>query len=132
MAIRVKNMPRDKKSITVAVEIGERPADVDNQQKPSLPKETEEQAKWRGISVQEITEDLAKQLDLEEKEGVLITEVKPGSLADDAGLQEGDVITAINKLPIKNLQDYNSAIEKVKEGSCLLQTSRGFFVLKAK
>ncbi len=111
---------RDKKLIKVAVEIGERPQNIDNPQNPPPPKETTGQASWRGITVQEITA------------GLVITEVKPGSPADDAGLAEGEVISKINKLPVKDLKGYHSAIEKAKESHCLLQTSRGYVVLKAK
>ena len=36
----------------------------------------------------------------------------PGSLADDAGLKVGDVIREVNRIPIKDLNDYDSAIRK--------------------
>ena len=49
-----------------------------------------------GVSVQNITEDLAKSLNLKNTEGVLVSDVKQGSAADKAGLKRGDVITAIN------------------------------------
>ncbi|MDD2533169.1 MAG: trypsin-like peptidase domain-containing protein [Eubacteriales bacterium] len=47
-----------------------------------------------GLYTQDITEDLAAQYDL--PVGVYVAQVDPGSPADDAGLQKGDVIIAIN------------------------------------
>jgi serine protease Do len=37
--------------------------------------------------------------------------VVPGSAADDAGLQPGDIIREINRKPIRNLSDYRTATE---------------------
>lgn len=49
-----------------------------------------------GVIIQNITEDLAKTLDLKDTRGVLVSEVKRGSAADKAGVQRGDVITMVN------------------------------------
>ena len=49
-----------------------------------------------GVIVQNITEDLAKSLNLNETRGVLVSDVRKGSAADKAGIKRGDVITAIN------------------------------------
>jgi serine protease Do len=124
---------REKKPLSVEVVIGKRPESLGNiQESPAPSFEEEKKQAWRGISVEEISEDLAKQFDLEGKEGVIISNVEPNSPAEDALLQPGDVITEINKQPVKNLTDYNSAIAKAKDQDCLVQTSRGYIVLKAK
>jgi C-terminal processing protease CtpA/Prc len=47
---------------------------------------------WLGISIREITPSLQKKYDLENTKGLLITYVNPNSPADEAGLQEDDVI----------------------------------------
>lgn len=49
-----------------------------------------------GIGIQTPTEELAKGLDLQNAEGVLIGSVRPGSAAEKAGLKRYDLITAIN------------------------------------
>lgn len=49
-----------------------------------------------GINIQTITEELAKGLELQNAEGVLIGSVRPGSAAEKAGLKRYDLITAIN------------------------------------
>jgi len=45
-----------------------------------------------GVKVQEVGETLRDQLSLKDNEGVLVTEVKPGSIAEKAGLKEHDIL----------------------------------------
>jgi serine protease Do len=49
-----------------------------------------------GVNIQTLTEDTAKALDLKDVSGVLVSNVRPGSAADKAGVKRGDIITAIN------------------------------------
>jgi S1-C subfamily serine protease len=55
-----------------------------------------------GAQTQDITPNIARVLNLKSNEGAVVTRVLPGSAAERAGLQEGDVITAVNG---KNLHD---------------------------
>jgi serine protease Do len=48
---------------------------------------------WLGVSVQAITSDLAKQFNLKEDKGALVSDVTQGSPAEKAGIKRGDVIT---------------------------------------
>jgi hypothetical protein len=45
-----------------------------------------------GVKVQDVGETLRDQLSLKENEGVLVTEVKPGSVAEKAGIKEHDIL----------------------------------------
>jgi len=63
-----------------------------------------------GINMQNITDDTAKALELTEKSGILVSNVKPGSAADKAGLKRGDIITAING---EKIEDSNVLRNKV-------------------
>lgn len=47
---------------------------------------------WLGVSIQEVTEDIAETLGLEKAEGALISTVHNGGPAEDAGFEAGDVI----------------------------------------
>lgn len=51
---------------------------------------------WLGISIQEISTDLAEKFNIKEGEGILISEVFEGDPAAKAGLKPGDIITRIN------------------------------------
>ena len=59
-----------------------------------------------GVNIQNITEDVAKSLELKDTKGVLVSNVRAGSAADKAGIKRGDIITAING-------------EKVEDGNVL-------------
>src|SRR5262249_32775488 len=49
---------------------------------------------WLGVSIQDVTADLSGALGLAESTGALVADVVPGSPADKAGIQRGDVIVA--------------------------------------
>ena len=80
-----------------------------------------------GLSVQDITPELAQQLGLSPKEkGVVVSGVEPASPAAQAGLHPGDVVKEVNRQSIQDLNDYNQALEKVKKSeSVLLLIKRG-------
>ncbi len=50
------------------------------------------------------------------KEGLEITGVKSGGIAEKAGLQAGDIITKLGQYEIKNIYDYTDALTKFKPG----------------
>ena len=117
---------RDGKEKVLTVKIGER---------PSKPGElNNEQKLWRGIKAQELTKDLAKRLGLpEEKEGVLVSEVETGSAAYEAGLKSGNVIDEIDRVKIRNLEDYRRVIKGIKaEEDVLIHTDGGYTVIRGK
>ncbi len=57
---------------------------------------------WLGVSIQELTEDLAKQFDAPDTKGALVGNVFSTSPAGLAGLQRGDIIKTYNKAQVKN------------------------------
>ncbi|MFQ6077969.1 MAG: DegQ family serine endoprotease [Thermodesulfobacteriota bacterium] len=64
-----------------------------------------------GITVQNITPEIARSLGLEGELGVVVTGVEPGSPAAKAGIRRGDVIHEVNRRPIKDAEDFGQAIE---------------------
>lgn len=63
-----------------------------------------------GVTIQDLTSDVAEALDLKSTSGVLVNDVRPGSAAAKAGIKRGDVITAING---DEVSDGNSLRNKV-------------------
>ena len=61
-----------------------------------------------GISVQNLTGELAGAFEVEHGRGVLIAEVTKGSAAARAGLRAGDVITAIAGYPVSSAQEFHN------------------------
>jgi serine protease Do len=70
-----------------------------------------------GVALGPITPQLRQQLDLPEgARGAVITEVKPGSMADQAGLQAGDVITGVGEHEVAGTADAARAIRDGLKG----------------
>jgi serine protease Do len=79
-----------------------------------------------GITVQNLTPDIAKRLGLKKETGVVVTRVEPGSPAANAGIQTGDVIQQVNRKPVSNVEDFAQNVEKAKEqDNVLLLLQRG-------
>jgi serine protease Do len=60
---------------------------------------------WLGISVQDVTEDMAKSLQLKDRKGAMISEAFKNDPADRAGLRAGDIITEVNGKKIKDTHE---------------------------
>ena len=58
-------------------------------------------------------------------QGVVVTRVKRGEAADEAGLQPGDVIVAIKHRPIRNLVEFKQTLAVDKGQTVLLTVRRG-------
>jgi len=69
-----------------------------------------------GMTVQEITPEIAKSMGLEDTSGVLVANVEPDSPAYEAGVRRGDVIIEVSQKPITNLESYKKA-RKETDGS---------------
>jgi serine protease Do len=79
-----------------------------------------------GITIQNVTPEIAKGLGLKKETGVVVARVEPGSPAADAGIQRGDVIQEVNRKPVKDVEDFVQKVEKAKgQESILLFIQRG-------
>lgn len=70
-----------------------------------------------GVNIQNLTEDTAKAMDLKDTAGVLVSNVKPGSAAEKAGIKRGDVITAINGEKIEDTNVLRNKVAGTAPGS---------------
>jgi serine protease Do len=65
---------------------------------------------WIGVQIQPVTKDIADSLGLKKAEGALVAEPQPNSPATKAGIEAGDVITAVNGKPVKDARDLAKTI----------------------
>jgi Do/DeqQ family serine protease len=65
-----------------------------------------------GVTIQPLTSDIARSLHMDNAQGALVNAVTPDSPADKAGMQRGDVITAVNG---RTVQDSNSLRNEISE-----------------
>lgn len=121
---------REKKPLELTVEIGERPADVDDAiskaKGEGLPADY-----WRGLQVAELTSEAAGRFASGERQGVIVVDIKLETPAEQSGLLPGDLIVKINNEAVNNLADYER-LTKELQGDCLVVTARGYFVIKEK
>jgi serine protease Do len=83
-----------------------------------------------GMTVQELTPEIARNLGVSESKGVVVTNVEDGTPAEEAGIRRGDVILEINQKKVENLRDYRAALGQVgSTDSLLLLVRRGSNVL---
>ena len=80
---------------------------------------TEEKADL-GMTVDEITPALARQLGLSEETGLVVVEVEANSPAEEAGIARGDIIRAIDHEPVNDVETYKKKIRGYKEGDVIL------------
>lgn len=71
---------------------------------------------WLGVSVQEVTEEIAKNMKLKDLSGALVADVFKGDPADKAGLRTGDVITEINGKKISDTHELLMIIAGLRVG----------------
>jgi serine protease Do len=72
---------------------------------------------WLGVSIQNLTPDLAKSLGIKEAEGALIAGVENSSPADKAGLKRGDLITEMNGKKITDATALRNVVASMAPGT---------------
>ena len=106
---------RNKKRRTLTVTLGERPSG--GRMAPAGQPDIVEKL---GLTVQNLSDDLAKRLGLEGLSGVIVTEVEPGSPAAREGITAGTLIMEVNRKQVKNTREFNKVIEEAEKGVPIL------------
>ncbi|MGA7360425.1 MAG: Do family serine endopeptidase, partial [Candidatus Sulfotelmatobacter sp.] len=72
--------------------------------------------RW-GLGLTDMTPELREQLQASnDVHGAIVEQVQPGSAADNAGLQRGDVIVEVDRHPVQNAADVQKALSSVPKG----------------
>ena len=77
-------------------------------------------SKKLGITVQELTPQLAESLGIEEDSGFIVNDVTPGSAAAKAEIRRGDMILEINREKIETVAQYRKALQAAQEKKSIL------------
>ncbi len=71
---------------------------------------------WLGVVIQDVTEEVAKDMDLKEEKGALVQDVVKGGPADKAGIETGDVIIKFGKTDINKMRDLTTNVANTEIG----------------
>jgi serine protease Do len=74
---------------------------------------------WIGVQIQRVTPDIAESLSLKKAEGALVTEPQTNGPAAKAGIESGDVITAVNGDPVKDERELARTIGGMAPGAAV-------------
>ena len=120
--VRLKTF-RDGKERMVSATLGDFPAAKETSESEAVP-ETDSGPRL-GISVETLTPEIKRQLDLPSSTtGIVINDVQPGSRAQEAGLQRGDVIEEINRKPATSVDEFKSTVQRAGNDAILLLVMR--------
>jgi len=110
----VRNGKKEDATVTVADRaklLAGRLGEEEDNNEENAPKQSK-----LGITVHNLTPDMADRLDIPAGSGVIVQEVKPGSFAEDVGLGRGDVILEVNKQPVNSEGEFSRIQSSLKSG----------------
>ena len=110
---------RNKKPINLTVRVG----DLSRMQKKE---KVLRQSSVIGITVDKVNTQLARRMGLKKAQGVIITSVAPGSIAQRVGLQRGDIIYRVGNKQVKSVKEFEKYMsEAIKKGGVVLLVRDG-------
>lgn len=74
---------------------------------------------YLGVQMQDITPQLASAFEIEESRGAVVTKIATGSAAEKAGLQVGDVVTAVDGVSLQNAANLRNTIGLLMVGQTI-------------
>ncbi|MFZ5452414.1 MAG: DegQ family serine endoprotease [Thermodesulfobacteriota bacterium] len=106
---------RNGKEQTLSLKVGQLPGEKTASEKAVHPAS----GKW-GLQLRDLTPQVAQRLHLQEGKGVVVAGIEPGSRADDAGIQRGDLILEVNRQPVASVKDVLKNIDRSSDKDRLL------------
>jgi serine protease Do len=107
---------RDGERKTLTAELEERTREEETTAAAKEPDSLEK----LGLSVQDLTNNIAEQLGYEGLSGVIITNVEPGSVAERRKLEAGMLIMQVGQKKIRDVEDFKEQLKKGKKGHNVL------------
>jgi serine protease Do len=84
--------------------------------KPEAPSQAEGTTVSFGVTINPLTDRQREAQGIKEKNGVMVSDIEPGSFADDVGLGRGDLIVEINRHPVNSVDDVKKLQGGLKAG----------------
>jgi serine protease Do len=120
---------RDGRQQDVNVTLAEQPAEKPKSSAPQREDSSNEQpptAETIGVTVRTLDAQTARRLGLAAStEGVAVVNVESGSAASEAGLHHGDIIVEVNRHPVRNETEFDSAMNRLGNGTAVLFVNSG-------
>lgn len=104
---------------TVTVKVGKMPGERAEASGSDEQAQSQTQSKW-GLALRDVDARTAQRLGANPGEGVLVAAVQPGSAADQAGLQSGDVILEVNRKKVNSVKEVQAEAQKDPNAHTLL------------
>jgi serine protease Do len=112
---------RAGKEMTLTASLGDRPEIAAGRAAPGDETPEDENETRLGITVEDLSAQVLQELGMpRDTQGVVVTHVSRVSEAWDKGLNNGDIITELNRVPVGNLAEYRREIRKLKTGSLVV------------
>ena len=108
---------RDGANQTISIEIGERP---DKPGEVTVTEDGKSSLDQFGLAFQDLTPELTERFGYQDKKGVLVSHVEPGSPAASAGMRPGQLVEEVNKKPVSSLKELEQEIAGSKDPKRLL------------
>jgi len=96
---------RDGKELTKKLEVG-------SLSDSTFSSDVSEISRQLGLQVQSLTDDLAQQFGYEPGEGVIVSRITQGGIADRAGILPGMLIASVNRKNVRSVAEFNKALEE--------------------
>ena len=109
---------RNKARRSVNITIGELDLDAEQSSRAARPREDSEPTSTDfGMEIEPITPDVARELELRDRGGAIVSRVMPRSPAANAGVLQNDVILEVNRTPVRSVAQISRELQNAQSGS---------------
>jgi serine protease Do len=109
---------RNKARRSVNITIGELDLDAEQSTRAARPREDSEPTSTDfGMEIEPITPDVARELELRDRGGAIVSRVMPRSPAANAGVLQNDVILEVNRTPVRSVAQISRELQNAQSGS---------------